>query len=161
MEAFIGKCIIPIRHRKFVNLLNVGIELVKIKNSKEKYRKYAEIVRGVLRNFDPNMTPQGLDEGYLNLQKQVDKIDSDLKDIFGDTQDPETLNQIQGNLHLYWLSLDKVWFNLNYVRIIKLRYEIIEKSYISRYAHLCVTFELEFGLLKIYSTKSKYISIIK
>lgn len=88
-------------HQNVYNLLNVGIELVKIKNSKEKYRKYAEIVRGVLRNFDPNMTPQGLDEGYLNLQKQVDKIDSDLKDIFGDTQDPETLNQIQGNLHLY------------------------------------------------------------
>ena len=99
-------------------------------------------MREVLRNFDPNMTPIGFNEGYLNLQKQIDTIDSDLKEIFGDSQNPETLKQIEGDLNLNFHFIGcgqiNVWLILIHLKRMTFQYGIQENSYLSRHARVYV-----------------------
>lgn len=36
-----------------------------------KYRQVSEVVRGILKEYDPNFSPVGLDESYLNITEYV------------------------------------------------------------------------------------------
>ena len=46
-------------------------DLVLIYPQFEKYKKYAEIFRGILREYDENLESHGLDEAYVDLTDHV------------------------------------------------------------------------------------------
>ena len=63
MPGFIGKKLCP--------------DLVIVKPNFEKYREVCEEVRSILREYDPNFSPMGLDESYLDITEYVNKITAD------------------------------------------------------------------------------------